>query len=147
MLLAKEGFDDELIIAGILHDTVEDIETITLGDIRREFGEQVAAIVEGCSEPQKKASWHVRKEHTINYLKTAPLDIKYVICADKLDNITSIARDYAADGEPRWERFNKGKEDHAWYYRSLVQSLATGEFRETALYRAFSLHFLFQDAH
>ena len=137
VILAKAGCDDELVAAGVLHDTVEDVENITIDDIRRNFGDRVATIVEGCSEPDKEAPWKERKEHTIHYMKTAPLDVKFVSCADKLDNITSIARDYSTHGDDLWTRFNRGKEEQSWYYRSLVQCFDSGEFRDTALSRAF----------
>jgi (p)ppGpp synthase/HD superfamily hydrolase len=137
VILAKEGFSDEVIVAGILHDTVEDIEEITIADIRHEFGDRVAAIVEGCSEPDKSLPWRDRKEHTIKYLKTAPFEVLCVTCADKLDNITSIARDYSTHGDELWKRFNVGKEEQSWYYHSLVLSFDTQEFREVPLYQAF----------
>ena len=44
MILANAGCPDELIIAGILHDTVEDTE-VTLEQIETEFGKAVADIV------------------------------------------------------------------------------------------------------
>ncbi|HAQ06826.1 MAG TPA: phosphohydrolase, partial [Bacillus bacterium] len=64
----------------ILHDTVEDTK-ITLADIDLEFGNEIAEIVKGCSEPDKSLSWEERKEHTIDYLKTASKDIRVVACA------------------------------------------------------------------
>ena len=136
-ILAKSGVDDELVAAGALHDTVEDVETVNIVDIRREFGDRVADIVGGCSEPDKGATWQERKQHTINYLKSAPMDVKFVSCADKLDNMTSIARDYEAYGETLWQRFKVGMDDQAWYYSSLVESFDTPGFNETALFRAF----------
>ncbi len=93
MILLKAGYNDELIAAGFLHDTVEDTD-ITLEDIRREFGTKIAEIVAGCSEPDKSLSWIDRKEHTLEFLKTASEDIRAVACADKLHNIQSIIRDY-----------------------------------------------------
>lgn len=53
-----------MIIAGILHDTVEDT-SVTLGDIRRTFGEEVARLVKGASEPSRSDTWEKRKKHTI----------------------------------------------------------------------------------
>jgi hypothetical protein len=42
-------------------------------------------------------------------LKTASLDIRIVACADKLNNIRTIACDYNEIGDKVWERFNRGK--------------------------------------
>ncbi|WP_066306745.1 HD domain-containing protein [Bacillus sp. FJAT-29814] len=128
ILLLKAGYRDEVVAAGILHDTVEDTD-LTIEDIRREFGPVIVEIVAGCSEPEKTLSWEDRKEHTIEFLKTASEDIRAVACADKLHNIRSIIDDYAKNGEAVWDRFNRGKNDQRWYYTSLVESLcSSGSF-------------------
>lgn len=122
MMLMKAGYDDDIIAAGILHDTVEDTE-LTLKDIEREFGPRIARIVEGCSEPNKSLPWKERKEHTIEFLKTASEEIRVVACADKLHNIRSIIKDYEQQGDAVWNIFNAGKEQQAWYYTNIVDSL------------------------
>ncbi len=108
VLLAQSDCADELITAGLLHDTTEDTP-IGLEDIRDQFGGYVASIGEGCSEPDKTLDWEDRKKHTIEFLKTASLDIRIVACADKLNNIRTIACDYYEIGDKVWERFNRGK--------------------------------------
>jgi (p)ppGpp synthase/HD superfamily hydrolase len=122
IILMKAGYHEDLIAAGILHDTVEDT-IITLGDIEKEFGSKIASIVDGCSEPDKSLTWEERKEHTIEYLKTAPSDIRVVACADKLHNVRSILSDYKQHGDEIWTRFKRGKEQQEWYYRNIIESL------------------------
>ena len=124
LMLARAGFDPEVIAAGILHDTVEDTY-VTLGEIREVFGDRVAAIVEGCSEPDKSAAWEERKEHTIAYLRTAPYEVRAVACADKLHNLSTVAEGYARLGDAIWNRFKRGRKEQEWYYRALVDSLCT----------------------
>lgn len=121
-MLLKKGYSEEVVAAGILHDTVEDT-TLTLDEIKREFGSNIADIVEGSSEPDKSLSWKDRKEHTIEFLKTASEDVRAVVCADKLHNIRSIIRDYEQVGEEVWSKFNAGKEQQKWYYTNVVDSL------------------------
>jgi (p)ppGpp synthase/HD superfamily hydrolase len=125
MILMKYGCKDELVAAGLLHDTVEDTD-LTLEDIEKEFGHSVAEIVEGCTEPDKKLSWEERKEHTLAELKTASLDIRLVACADKIHNIRSIRDDLMEHGESVWNRFKRGKIKQEWYYKGLVVSLGYG---------------------
>lgn len=122
MMLIKEGYDEEMIAAGILHDTVEDT-ALSLSDIENLFGARIAEIVKGCSEPDKSLSWEERKKHTIEYLKTAPLEIRAVACADKLHNIRSIIADYEEIGNKVWEKFKRGKEQQKWYYTNVADSL------------------------
>jgi (p)ppGpp synthase/HD superfamily hydrolase len=122
MMLLKSGYSEEIVAAGILHDTVEDTP-LTLDEIKWEFGPKIAELVEGSSEPDKSLSWKDRKEHTIEFLKTASEDVRAVVCADKLHNIRSIMRDYEQVGDEVWSRFNAGKEQQKWYYTNIVESL------------------------
>ncbi|MFT9598123.1 HD domain-containing protein [Mesobacillus sp.] len=122
MILQKAGYSEEMVAAGILHDTVEDTD-ITMEDIEREFGIEVVRIVEGCSEPDKSLSWEERKEHTIEFLKTASEEIRVVACADKLHNVRSIRQDVVQLGEVVWSRFNRGRDQQEWYYSHVLKSL------------------------
>jgi (p)ppGpp synthase/HD superfamily hydrolase len=125
MILLRSSCPDEVIIAGLLHDTIEDAN-ISLDYIRANFGEQVASIVAGCSEPDKSLPWEERKQHTIEYLRTAPMEVRMVTCADKLHNIRMIASDYERLGDELWGRFKRGRREQEWYYRGIVESLFCG---------------------
>ena len=125
ILLAELGCGDEVLAAAALHDTVEDTE-VTLEELEREFGPRIAALVEGCSEPDRSRSWEERKRHTIESLGTAPIDVRMIVAADKLHNIRCIRAQYDAIGNAVWERCNRGRVDQAWYYRGIVRSLRAG---------------------
>jgi (p)ppGpp synthase/HD superfamily hydrolase len=122
MILLQAKCKEEVIIAGILHDTLEDTKT-TEGDIRNKFGEEVLRLVLGASEPVKSDTWEERKRHTLEFLQSADLAVRQVVCADKLHNLRSIRRDVDVLGDKVWSRFNRGYEDQKWYYTSLVESL------------------------
>ncbi|QSO50802.1 gamma-glutamylcyclotransferase [Alicyclobacillus curvatus] len=122
MILMRAGCDEDVIAAGLLHDTVEDTD-LTLDDVRAQFGDRVANLVDGASEPDKSQPWEERKRHTISFLKHAPDDIRVLVCADKLDNVRSIRIDAERLGEAVWARFHRGREHQEWYYRSIVESL------------------------
>ena len=110
-----------LLIAGLLHDTLEDT-SVTSEEISQKFGEEVAFLVGECSEDKTK-SWKDRKQHTITSVATASLDVKKLVLADKLSNIRAIVSDYKAIGNNLWKRFNAPKEMQAWYYGDLQDSL------------------------
>ncbi|MGL4607392.1 MAG: HD domain-containing protein [Eubacteriaceae bacterium] len=113
---------EELICAGLLHDTVEDTET-TIAVIEREFGKEVAELVASDSE-DKSLPWEKRKANTIDFLKNiASYDMRLLACADKLANIRSIKEDYGNIGEEVWDRFVRGKEKQGWYYTNVVDAL------------------------
>lgn len=122
MILSQAGYPEDVIVAGVLHDTIEDTD-LTLGDIISLFGERVAGIVQGCSEEDRSLPWKARKQHTIDYLKTASPEVRATSCADKLHNVRSMAADYREIGERLWDRFNAGGDDQEWYYRGLVAGL------------------------
>lgn len=63
-LVIEDGGDEDQAIAALLHDAVEDQGGgPTLGRIRQQFGERVAAIVKACSDTdeQPKPPWRARK--------------------------------------------------------------------------------------
>ena len=118
-ILIEYDCAEELVIAALLHDTVEDT-AVTLEAIRAKFGEKVAGLVEAASEPDKSDTWENRKRHTLEYLKTAPMEVLLLSCADKLDNIRSIKEDYERFGESVWKRFRRAKDAQKWYYTELA---------------------------
>ena len=121
--------DTDVLIAVLLHDTVEDTDT-TLDDIRREFGDRVAGFVEGETEEKyneipREQSWKLRKEISLSHLSTAQREVKIMWLADKLSNLRSFCRLYAAEGDAMWDHFNcKDKSLQEWYYRTVLDSLS-----------------------
>ena len=69
LILMEAGCPEAVIIAGILHDTVEDTD-LTLEFIRERFGDAIANIVDGCSE-DKALRWRARKTERIEALRSA----------------------------------------------------------------------------
>ena len=131
VILLEAGCPEAVIIAGILHDTVEDTD-LTLEFIRDRFGDAIAAIVEGCSE-NKALRWRARKTERIEALRTASPEVCTVTCADKLHNLRTIISEYDVIGDAVWDRFHGGVEDQAWYYRSILGAIAD---REPALQKS-----------
>ncbi len=125
-ILLALGADNDLVIAGILHDTVEDTET-TPDELRQLFGEDVAALVAGHTEDKSK-SWAVRKCRALARLETADRRLKLLVLADKLSNLRSIARDYEKSGDKAWDKFNAPAEMQQWYYHAVLEKL--DEFSE-----------------
>jgi (p)ppGpp synthase/HD superfamily hydrolase len=139
LVIDAGGSEDEA-IAAVLHDAVEDQGgAATLDRIRTQFGSNVAAIVEACSDTDvlPKPPWRARKEAYIEHLRTAPAPVLQVSLADKLNNLRTIVRDYGEIGEALWARFSPDA-DQVWYYGSLLEVfeerlpvLMTTELRET----------------
>ncbi len=132
--------DQELLAAAALHDTIEDT-SVTMDDIRREFGERVARLVEEESDKfaegvSEEDSWHDRKKAAIDRLAKASRDAKMVALGDKLSNARAIWRDYKTIGDELWKIFHaKDKASHEWHYRGLAESLS--ELSDTFAYQEF----------
>ena len=122
LILLEAGCPEAVIVAGILHDTVEDTE-LTLEFIQERFGGYIAGIVEGCSE-DKALRWRARKTERIEALRSASPEVCTVTCADKLHNLRTIISAYDIIGEAVWERFHGGVADQAWYYRSILNAIS-----------------------
>lgn len=121
-LVLEAGGDEDLAIAALLHDVVEDCGgTPMLKEVERRFGNRVAAIVDGCTDAYEipKPPWRERKESYIRRLKRESADTRLVSAADKLNNVRAILSDYRAVGESVWSRFNGGRDGTLWYYRTL----------------------------
>jgi len=121
-LVLEAGGDEDLAIAALLHDVVEDCGgTPTLRDVKKKFGPRVAKVVAGCTDTvlDPKPPWRQRKEDYLRELKDADSDTRLVSAADKLHNVRSILTDYRQQGETIWSRFNGKKDGTLWYYRAL----------------------------
>ncbi len=124
IILAQNGADEDVISAGILHDTVEDT-AMTIEDLIARFGVRIAEIVAGCTEPPQQVGWHDRKTWAIQHVnQTATQDMRLVICADKLSNMRSIARNFRLHGEKVWSGFHAPYEWQKWYYTEMLASLS-----------------------
>jgi len=121
-ILMDNGCSEPVLIAGVLHDVIEDTKT-TPAEIINLFGEEIYNIVAAETEDKSK-TWKERKQATIDHLSGASLEAKLVCCADKLSNLRSMFFDYVSVGEKLWERFNAGKEDIKWYYSGIVHCLS-----------------------
>lgn len=123
-LALEFGGDEDLAIAALLHDVVEDCGGMPmLAEVKRKFGPRVARIVDGCTDSytDPKPPWRQRKEMYLKRLRKADADTRLVSAADKLNNVRSILSDYREVGESIWARFNGRREGTLWYYRSLLE--------------------------
>jgi (p)ppGpp synthase/HD superfamily hydrolase len=129
------GGDEDLAIAALLHDSVEDQGgKARLEDVRNRFGERVARVVAACSDSladtakgERKADWEKRKQAYVAHLDKADEGVLRVSLADKVHNARAILRDLRKPeiGGSIWSRFSQPREKTLWYYRSLAN-----KFRE-----------------
>lgn len=90
-LVAAGVQDVDILVAAILHDTVEDTDT-TIDEVMKKFGPSVASIVSHCSD-DKSLPKQERKRLQIEHARHCSHDAKLVKLADKLDNLTDLLTD------------------------------------------------------
>ncbi len=133
-LVLEAGGDEDMAIAALLHDAVEDQGGhATLDRIREKYGERVAHIVEGCTDDfsgHNRTPWCERKVTYIKHLKEdADEETRVVSLADKVHNARTILLDFIDHGDSVFHRFRGHKDGSMWYYRSLVDAFRCAEKR------------------
>lgn len=132
---------EDVMIAGLLHDTIEDCNADPR-EIRERFGPRVSALVQ--SETEDKLSdrppaetWKERKEESLLMLQhTKDRDVKILWLADKLSNIRSFYREYQKQGDGVWQGLHqKDPAMQGWYYKTIAVYLS--DLQDTAAYREY----------
>jgi GTP pyrophosphokinase len=104
-LALEHGGDEDIAIAALLHDVVEDCGGAPMSkEVKRRFGSRVAKIVDGCTDSDKdpKPPWRERKETYLQHLKSADAETRLVSAADKLNNIRSILSSSSGASRSGW---------------------------------------------
>ena len=125
-IVGENGGTQDEVVSALLHDAPEDQGgEPTLREIRDRFGNEVAEIVDGCTDTYEnpKPPWRERKERYLAHLANASDSVRLVSSADKLHNARTVLSDYRLLGEDLWTRFNGKKVGTLWYYRAIVDTL------------------------
>jgi len=116
-LVAQYTDDEDVQIAALFHDTLEDVpERYSEQDMRREYGDRVTDLVLHLSK-RELPGWRARADAYLHHLEhDAPDEAVLISAADKLHNLMSILADHAAQGDALWGRFNSGRAQQEWWY-------------------------------
>ena len=127
-LVFENGGDLTQAVAALLHDTLEDCESVDPAALRSRFGDGVTEIVVACSDllpgdtPGKKSPWVDRKLGYLARVAEAGSRIQLVVACDKLHNLRSVVGDLRADGPETLSRFTASPEQTRWYYERARQA-------------------------
>jgi len=128
-MVQQDGGDEDEAIAALLHDALEDKpEETNRQEIRERFGERVVTIIDASIDVPldykggAKPPWRQRKEAYLVHVRSADPRLLRITIADKVDNARAILADYQRLGDRLWERFNAGKKEQLWYYKSCVNA-------------------------
>lgn len=124
MILAMAGAKEDVIIAGILHDTIEDsIEEKKVDEkmLRERFGKKVMELVSAVSEDKDCHNWQERKRKAREKIENFKQSALLVKSADLISNVTELIDDYIVQGEETFGRFGGSKKEVIDNYLQVMQ--------------------------
>ncbi|HEY2374812.1 MAG TPA: HD domain-containing protein [Gemmatimonadaceae bacterium] len=138
IVLTRYGRDEDTVVAGILHDVIEDCvrENYTRATLEQRIGDKfgmtvldtVLAVTNRITDDSgMELSSEERKDDYLERLADASESARWVCAADKLHNAGTIAADLRRTIDPAtvWGRFNAGREGTVRWYRRVYERLRT----------------------
>lgn len=129
-LVLEFGGDEDLAIAGLLHDVIEDCDPVYAEQMQTNFGARVTSIVRQLTdgvpdETGEKPDWRTRKEAHIAHLRTASPDVLIVAACDKIHNARCLLADIQRDGLAAFEKFKGGVDGTIWYLTEVARATSS----------------------
>jgi len=134
VILSEYTEDENVLIAGLLHDVLEDADPTEYSDIslRKVFGDKIVSTIKEVSESKDgnleesdaKSNWEERKNAYLEHSKTSSEEALLVSTADKLHNLESTLLDYEKSGSIIWDRFNAPREKQIWFYKEFIKIIS-----------------------
>lgn len=126
LILTRVNASEDVIIAGILHDAIEDsIESkkVTKQLVAQQFGEKVAKVVDDVTEQDKSLPWAERKRLALAHIAEMDHDSLLVKSADCLQNLTDFIYQYKQQGESMFQFFSAPKDDLINNHKKRIEAL------------------------
>ena len=120
-LLEDYSYKPEIVIAGMLHDVLEDVQDYTYEMMCNDFTKPIADIVQGVTHEYKE-TWEQTRTAYLKNLETGSLDSVVVAIADKIHNASSMIQGINIYGnQEMWKQFNSSADpnQHLWFYESV----------------------------
>lgn len=119
LILARHGFNEEVIAAAICHDVLEDT-SVTEQEMRQTLGDTVTDIVKTVSYDHS-LSWREQREHYIESVRTGGENAIAVSIADKIHNAQSLIGLHAEGGPAIWSKFHANREQKLWFEEAMLE--------------------------
>lgn len=122
LMLMEHTSDEDVLIGGILHDTIEDTG-YTKEQMEEEFGSRVTGFVLEVTELPKDLSWQERKDAYLQHLEGSSHEAKLICAADKLHNLQSMLAAVEKFGPEVHKHFNAPMDKKLWFYEECLKVL------------------------
>jgi len=130
IIISEVTDDEDIIIAGLMHDSLEDVPHYTYENLVEDCGERVASIVKHVTEPldaNKEAGeqlpWLTRKEAYLENVRNGGIESALVSAADKIHNTETILRDTAQEPGVFLSRFHSSLTNRLWFHEKTLEVL------------------------
>ncbi len=140
IILSSFTEDEDILIAGLMHDTLEDVPGYSYEKLTEDTNERVAEIVKGVTEelnpnldPDMQLPWLMRKENYIKNLKEGSLESLYVSLADKTHNIMSILLAVKEENTDHLKKFHGSIKNMVWFFDEIEKVAEERLGKENAL--------------
>lgn len=127
MILATATDDEDVVIAGLMHDSLEDVPHYTYDDLVEDCGDRVASIVIHVTEPldankmdDEQLPWLARKEQYLENLKSGGVESAMVSAADKIHNTESFLSDVSQSGDVFLSKFSSSLRNKLWFHEQVL---------------------------
>ena len=131
-ILSQYTNDEDVIIAGLMHDTIEDVPGYTYDKLTSDCGKNVADIVMGVTEEKFRGHKELPREERIKLFEEMILrnvanteragkGSILVALADKIHNLNSMIEGFKEEGENYFSKFNNPIEQKLWFYRKVLE--------------------------
>ncbi len=127
LIVATVTDDEDSIIAGLMHDSLEDVPGYTYDQLVKDCGARVADIVTHVTEPldankqdDEQLPWLERKEAYLSNLRSGGIEAAIVSCADKIHNTESFLMDFKNEGAPYAARFTSSVKNRLWFHEQVL---------------------------
>lgn len=121
LLLARYGFDDEVLAAALTHDVLEDT-SIGKDELEHAIGSRATTMVVEVTN-DVSLPWKAKKEAYIEQVRTASDGVKAIATADKIHNADSLLEAYMREGVSVWNRFNAPRDEKLWFENAMLHML------------------------
>jgi (p)ppGpp synthase/HD superfamily hydrolase len=126
MILSSATDDEDIIIAGLMHDSLEDVPRYTYDMLVSDCGERVALTVKHVTEPldankmdNEQLPWLTRKEEYIKNLQAGRVESAMVSAADKIHNTESFLTDIRLSGDVFLSKFSSSLRNKLWFHEQV----------------------------
>lgn len=120
LILQKYNFDEKIIAAGLLHDTLEDTDT-TESEILENFGQDILDLILQVTNDDT-LTWKEKKQKYVDTVRVASAGAQAIALADKIHNMKSLLINLEVVGpEKVWSFFNAAPADKLWFEEACLQ--------------------------